>query len=290
VNRLFGEQSFRFEQDYLTLTRATYSAPFEGVDFQGAPGAQRELINSWVAEQTRDRITDLLPEPAISSDTRLVVVNAVYFLGRWLDQFDPQDTLDERFTFADGTGADVPLMRRTGYLRHGRTDGVTVVEIPYRGSELAMTLIIPDAASGLPRVESRLTAERFSEWISALSSSEVRLVMPRFEMKAKIALSEHLKELGMQQAFDPDAADFFGMGRPPVEGMRLYISEAFHQAFVKVDEVGTEAAAATAVVMALAGGPPAEPTEIRADRPFIFAIRDLGSGTILFIGRVVDPR
>jgi serpin B len=109
-------------------------------------------------------------------------------------------------------------------------------------------------------------------------------------MKAKIALSEHLKELGMQQAFDPDAADFFGMGRPPVEGMRLYISEAFHQAFVKVDEVGTEAAAATAVVMALAGGPPAEPTEIRADRPFIFAIRDLGSGTILFIGRVVDPR
>ncbi len=297
VNRLFGEQTFRFEQDYLTLTRTTYAAPFEAVDFQNDPNTQRERINGWVAEQTEDRITDLLPPPAIDDTTRLVLVNAVYFLGNWAEQFDPEDTADGPFTLADGTRVEVPLMQQITSLKHGRVDGVTVVELPYRSEEgasqddqLVMTLIIPDEPSGLGAIEEQLSNRAFTRWTSAARPGEVRIVMPRFEMKAKVTLSDHLKSMGMQLAFDENAADFTGMGRPPEPGMRLYISEAFHQAFVKVDEVGTEAAAATAVVMALGGGPPPEPVEVRADRPFLFAIREPSSGAILFMGRVVDPR
>jgi serpin B len=295
VNRLFGEQTFRFEQDYLTLTRTEYAAPFEGVDFLNDPDTQRVHINQWVADQTAERINDLLPPPAITSDTRLVLVNAVYFLGTWVEQFDPDDTADEPFTMADGSTANVPLMRQTTRLKHARLDGVTVVELPYRGGQpgapdLVMDLIIPDEPSGLDAVESRLSNEVFSRWVAAPRPGQVRIVMPRFEMKAKLTLADHLKSLGMRLAFDETAADFTGIGRPPEPDMRLYISQAFHQTFVKVDEEGTEAAAATAVVMALGGGPPPEPIEIRADQPFLFAIREPRSNTILFMGRVVDPR
>jgi serpin B len=260
------------------------------MDFVGAPGVQRDQINGWVAEQTSDRIVDLLPPPAINSDTRLVVVNAVYFLGRWAEPFDPAATRDETFTLTDGTAIEAPLMRRTGQLSYVRTDGVSIVELPYRGGELLMTLVIPHDSSGLAAVEARLSEDTFARWVGVARPARVRIVMPRFEMRAKIALSEHLKTLGIRQAFDRRAADFTGMAVPrrPDEG--LFISEAFHQAFVKVDEVGTEAAAATAVSMGIAGGPPAEPVEVRADHPFLFAIREPSSGTILFLGRMLDPR
>ncbi len=290
VDRLFGEQSARFEQDYLTLTRTTYAAPFEGVDFHGAPNEQREHINEWVAQQTRERITDLLPPTSITADTGLVLVNAVYFLGAWAEPFDSALTRDERFTLADGSTIEVPLMRQTENLKHAHRGDVTVVELPYRGDELVMTLIIPDSATGLPAIEGQLSGDQFERWVGLLSQDRVRLVMPRFEMSTRMTLSTALKALGMRLAFDDGAADFFGIGRPADPDERLYVSEAYHQVFVKVDEEGTEAAAATAVTMGFGGGRPAEPIEIRADRPFLFAIREPSSGTILFMGRVVDPR
>ena len=221
-----------------------------------------------------------------------MLVNAVYFLGKWETPFDPQATHDETFNLLNGMMVQVPTMARTGHFRHGQIDGVTVVDLPYRGRDLVMTLFIPEDLSGLPTIEERLSSETLASWIGALArlETEARLYMPRFEMEAKRALSEHLKALGMRQAFDAEAADFGGIAVPRSAEERLFISEAYHQAFVKVDEVGTEAAAATAIDMAVGGMPPPSPPEIRVDRPFLFAIRERSSGAILFLGRVVDPR
>jgi serpin B len=291
VNRLFGEQSFRFQQDYLTLTRDAYRAPFEGVDFRGAAETQRERINAWVAEQTNDRITDLLPDGALDAQTRLVLVNAVYFLGTWLETFDPELTEDEPFTLADGTEVRLPMMNNQLHARYGAHDGAKVVELDYEGGDLAMTLVIPDAHDGLPALEEKLTEDYYGRLISTFGTQEVRLALPRFEMKSRFSLSDALKALGMELVFDEDAADLTGIGVPREPGMRLVVTEAFHQAYVKTDEQGTEAAAATGVVMGVAGGPPPpEPVTVRADRPFLFLIRDKANGTILFMGRVSDPR
>lgn len=292
VNRLFGEGSFTFDQNYLDLTRTKYLAPLEGVDFRGAPDGVRGHINGWVAEQTADRITDLLPPGSVDSDTRLVLVNAIYFLGSWATPFEESLTRPLPFHLPSGRSVRVPTMHRDGVSGFGRTDGVTVVELPYVGDELVMDLIIPDAIDGLPAVEERLDAETLSRWVAAVQGyPECSLWLPRFEMRTKVTLGEHLGALGMTKAFTRRVADFTGIANPPDPDDRLFISEAFHQVFVAVDEEGTEAAAATAIVMGSSGGgTPPPPVEVRADRPFLFVIRERASGVILFLGRITDPR
>ncbi len=299
VNRLFGEETYTFEQDFLTLTRTQYRAPLEGVDFRGAPEDARQHINRWVGEQTAERIIDLLPPDSIRSDVRLVLVNAIYFLGTWVTPFEEQLTADAPFSLPDGARVDVPTMHQVVTMAHANVDGVTVVELPYEGDDLVMTLIVPDAVDGLGALEERLDAETFDSWVTAagaptpghLGAPLVSLFLPRFEMRTKVKLSEHLKALGMRQAFLDGVADFTGIADPPDPTDRLHISEAYHQVFVAVDERGTEAAAATAIVMARGtGGPPPPPVEVRVDRPFLFAIRERASGTVLFLGRINDPR
>jgi serpin B len=290
VNRLFGEQQYSFEQPFLDLTRETYRAPLETVDFRNAPEAQRKHINGWVAKQTRDRIPTLLPDGSIDALTRLVLVNAIYFLGSWERPFKPDATADAPFHTLAGRTRTVPMMQQVGFFGYAERDGLQLVDLPYKGDELAMTVVLPRAKKGLPSLEKGLTTAKVTTWLDSLQEHRVRVLLPRFEIRdSRIDLAEQLRPMGMRLAFDANRADFGGMSRPANPDEALYVSGAYHQTFVKVDEKGTEAAAATAVIMSARGGPPPEPPEFRADRPFLFMIRDLASGAILFIGRVVDP-
>jgi serpin B len=290
VNRLFGERAYVFERDFVDLLRDTYRAPLEAVDFRTDAEAQRRRINGWVAEQTRDRIEDLLPRGSLDALTRLVLVNAVYFLGQWEHAFERSATADAPFHLLEGGARTVPMMQQVRFHRYAEVGGVQVLEMPYRGDDLAMTVVLPRAKKGLRSLEKGLTAARVSRWIGALDERRVRVILPRFQIHdSRIDLGEVLPAMGMRLAFDAEHADFSGMARPANPDEELHISDAYHEAFVKVDEEGTEAAAATAVVMGARGGPPPAPPEFRADRPFLFMIRDVASGAILFMGRVVDP-
>jgi len=292
VNRLFGEESYTFEEPFLALTRERYGAPLESVDFANAFEAQRAHINSWVSTQTEERIEDLLPEGSLDDLTRLVLVNAVYFQGDWVHAFDPEATRDEPFHIGGGAGVDVPLMRQTHGHRYAEVDDVQILEMPYQGEELAMTIVLPRERDGLDAVEGALDQAQLDRWLTALAPRSTEVILPRFRLDdARLPLKDTLEGLGMALAFDRTRADFTAMAAPPNPADELYIFDCFHEAFVEVDEEGTEAAAATAVVMASRGAAaPQTPSTFRADHPFLFMIRDLESGTILFLGRVNDPR
>jgi serpin B len=220
-----------------------------------------------------------------------VLVNAIYFLGNWEKPFNPDRTRPEPFYRTASDVQDVPTMHRATEFRVSQEDGVTAVELPYRGLELSMLLLIPDEIEGLTAIEAGLDAEKLDRLISALAFERILLALPRFELEPaeSLALGQPLSDLGMPLAFDQARADFSGMADPrnPIDS--LYIAKVFHKGFVRVDEKGTEAAAATAVIMAGRGGPVAPPREIKADRPFLFLIRDTATGLVLFLGRVSDP-
>lgn len=288
ANRLFGERSAPFEQAFLDSTRARFGAPLEPVDFRSAAEAARTSINAWVAEQTRDRIRDLLPPRSLDTDTRLVLVNAIYFKGRWETEFDPQRTSDQPFHVAPTSTASVATMQRRGRYGYLEANGAHLLEIPYRGGELSMLVVLPDDPAALDAWAA--DAAHFVR-PGALPTREVDVTLPRFRIDppTSTALKETLRTLGMPLAFTA-GADFTGIASPPDAGDRLRISEVFHKCFVEVNEEGTEAAAATAVVMARGGGRPPPVTEFHADRPFLFVVRDVASGLPLFLGRVSDPR
>lgn len=289
VNRLFGQSGYKFETAFLDVTKSSYQAPLEQLDFSGAPEKQRQYINKWVMEQTQDKIDELLPSGSIDPNTRLVLTNAVYFLGKWRAGFPKKKTKNKVFWVNGKEKTKLPTMALTQRFAFAKLKGAKVLELPYEGSTLAMDLILPDKKDGLSDLETQLSSTEFDSWTSSLKHKKVSVELPRFELKnARIPLKDSLQQLGMKLAFDSGKADFTGMSGEK----DLYISDAFHEAFVKVDESGTEAAAATAVVMTKrGGGPPAERiSTFHADRPFLFAIRDTESGAILFLGRVLDPQ
>ena len=292
ANRLFGEKTFKFEQPFLDKTRAAFGAPLEPVDFKTAAEAQRHRINGWVEDQTERRIRNLLPPASIQSDTRMVLVNAIYFLADWQVPFEKEFTYPAPFTSGAGTKKDVPTMHNATALRMARPDGVRVLELPYQGAGTAMLVVLPDKTDGLGAVERTLDAKKLESWTSALGKPQrVNVSLPSFKVEPQdsLALSGALKALGMPAAFDAEKADFTAIGVPPDPRNRLYISEVFHKAFVKVDEKGTEAAAATAVDMAEGAGMPPKAVDFNADHPFLFLIVDKPSGLVLFMGRVLDP-
>ena len=294
ANRLFGEKSFAFEKPFLEKTRAAFGAPLEPVDFVGSSDAARLHINGWVADVTARRISDLLPPPAINASTRMVLVNALYFLAEWQSPFKKESTAPRPFKAFGTTDKAVPMMHQRLTSAIVSVDGAKVLKLAYKGGEAAMILALPDAVDGLAALEGKLAGAKLDEWQKALASAapqEVDVALPKFKVEpaAPVLLSEELKRLGMPLAFDAERADFTGIGVPPNAKNRLYISEVFHKAFVKVDEKGTEAAAATAVVMAEGGGMPPKALAFKADHPFMFFIVDKTSGAALFAGRVVDP-
>jgi serpin B len=291
ANRLFGEKTYQFEASFLDKTRAAFGAPLEPVDFKGAPDPARLHINQWVESKTEKRIKDLLPERSIDRDMRLVLVNAIYFLGDWLEPFDKDSTMDMPFFVTKSTKKNVPTMHRTDGFSYAERSGFKALELPYKGGQMSMLLILPDETDGLDELEKRLSVQVLDETVRALQGKRIFLSLPKFEVvpEESISLASHLKAMGMPLAFDADRADFTGIANPPNPADRLYIGNVFHKAFVKVDEKGTEAAAATAVLMPRAGSAPMQPTEFKADHPFLFFIRDTASGLVLFMGRVANP-
>jgi serpin B len=290
ANRLYGEKSFNIDTTYFTIIRKAFEVWVEPVDFVGDAEGTRTKINSWVAEQTEQRIKDLLPPRSVDRDTRIVIVNAIYFLADWARPFDASRTQPRDF-YADGkTVRPVPMMTQTSRFSYAHQAGASLVELPYQDKKTAMYIVLPDARDGLPALESKLEPT-LKALQSAAAETSVALSLPRFTIDPAqtIDLAKQLQALGIVDAFSAEKADFTGIAKPNAAGEPLFISAVFHKAFVKVDEKGTEAAAATAVAMPR-GGPPPKPTELVADHPFLFLIVDKPSGLILFIGRVTDPR
>lgn len=293
ANRLFGEKTFKFEQAFLDKTKTDFAAPLEPNDFINDFEPARVHINGWVEEQTEHRIKDLLPPASLDKLTRLVLVNAIYFLADWAEPFEKTATYDATFDVAPGTQKKTPMMHQGGHShRVAQADGVKVLQLDYKGNDASMLVILPNQKDGLAEVEKSLTAAKLESWRAALAPVKVSITLPRFEVAPtpSMSLKDDLVALGMPDAFDRDKADFTGMANPADKRERLRIDKVFHKAFVKVDEKGTEAAAATAVVMAKGGGPPPAPAlEFVADHPFVFAIVDNATGLVLFLGRVADP-
>lgn len=322
ANALWGEKTDPFRQSYIdTINKYYQTGGLFPVDFRGDPEGSRKRINAWVENQTKDRIKDLIPRGAINPLTALVLTNAIYFKGEWAQVFAEKDTKDDEFALADGTKLRVPMMHRsmdsasyaamngdgTFFDTPGEYDsrkgidekkfypnehGFQILELPYKGKELSMVLFVPRAADGLASIENLITAEILHVWIGRLQKRSVKVFMPKFKLETTYEMNKTLQTMGMVRAFRnpavPDGAQFEGMCASP-----LYISTVLHKAFVEVNEKGTEAAAATAVVMEDGGGvsemEPFTPT-FRADKPFVFAIRDVKTGTILFLGRVTNPK
>jgi serpin B len=290
ANRLWGQKNYTFLDSYLTLTRQEYGAELGIVDFVGQTEAVRKEINAWVEKQTAEKIKDLIPEGVLDGMTRLVLTNAIYFKGDWVCQFQKELTRDEDFTVSAGQKVKTPLMQQKRKYPYMEDASLQALELPYKGEELSMLVLLPKKPDGLAELEKSLSALKIDELRSKLSSREVIVFLPKFKLETSFSLNKTLGALGMKAAFSPGEADFSGMdGQTGRDG--LYISTIIHKAFVDVNEQGTEAAAATGVVMAPRAMPILTPPAIfRADHPFVFMICDKRDGSILFLGRLAVPK
>jgi serpin B len=284
ANALWGQEGYHFLPAFVKLNKEGYGAGLREVDFAGDAEGARRTINAWVEKQTHDKIKDLLKPGVLDSMTRLVLTNAIYFKGDWLRQFKKDATREEAFQLGGGKGVKAPLMHQTGTF--GYLDGGTfqALEMPYAGKDLSMVVLLPKKVEGLADLEKSLTPDNLAGWLKKLREREVEVALPRFKVTSEFQLKPVLSGLGMPLAFSPGKADFSG-----IDGSRkLFITAVVHKAFVEVNEKGTEAAAATGVV---AGADSALVTPVfRADHPFVFLIRDRRSGSVLFLGRLADPK
>ena len=286
TNSLFGQEGYPFRREFLATLEKSYRAPLRFADFRKRAEAERVRINEWVSARTNKKIEDLLPGESLDSSTRLVLVNALYFKAGWLYAFQKSATRSAPFHLAPGSTIKTPTMQTTKRFGYSREDGYTAVSLPYSHG-FSMLALVPDEIDGLPALEKALSAGRLTA-LSRLPSRKVALHLPKFRIEgATVALKNPLRKLGMTLAF-ARSADFSRMTSNP-EG--LAIDGAYHKTFIAVDEKGTEAAAATAVVMTFRSLPrPEKPVEVRLDRPFLYAIVDTRTQTALFLGRIVDPR
>lgn len=287
ANALWGQKGYGFLKEFLDLTRKHYGAGLHELDFVGATEAARKTINAWVEKETKAKIKDLIKPGVLDTTTRLVLTNAIYFKGDWASKFKEERTRPEPFHLGSGKSVDVPLMRQTEEFKYMEADGFQALELPYVGEHLSMVVLLPEKCDGLPALEKSLTRENLDKWLSQLRKQKVHVFVPKLKMTCEFSLGEGLQAMGMTDAFG-GSADFSGMN-----GKKdLLISAVLHKAFVEVNEEGTEAAAATAVVMGLKaarGTIPAAIPIFRADHPFLFLIRDTRSKSILFLGRVMNP-
>jgi serpin B len=293
ANRLFIEKTLEVQSTFLKATSNAFGSCVDLLDFAHAFEPSRRHINDWVAGETRGRILELIPADTVTEDTRLVLVNAVYFKSRWRSPFQREATRPEWFFVDEARRFQIPMMTAIGTYAYRRTADVEIVEIPYDGPRFSMAIVLPRKRDGLALVESRLTPDTVGEWFDGDAQYErVLLRVPRFKVNPRdsLKLKPALSELGMPTAFDRERADFTGIHVFKQPEDRLSISDVFHQAFVEVDEHGTEAAAATAVRIVL-GSPVrlAAPRPFVADHPFLFLLRDFESGMVMFLGRVSEP-
>jgi len=282
VNAIWGQQGYKFLSEFLDVLAENYGAGLRPLDFAKAPEESRLTINNWVSEQTEGRIQDLIPQGLIDITTTLVLTNAIYFNAAWQYPFSEDMTDDGLFYLLNGEQVTVPMMKQTETFGYGEGEAYQVVEMPYDGRELSMLILLPRSGE-FKAFESSLDSKRIEAIVRGLENRRVSLIMPKFEFDSEFSLKKTLSAMGMPIAFSGDA-DFSG-----ITGNReLWIADVIHKAFISLDEEGTEAAAATAVVMPRLSIPE-EPVEFNVDRPFIFLIRDIETEAILFVGRIVDP-
>ncbi|XP_034799473.2 serpin B4 [Pan paniscus] len=283
ANKLFGEKTYQFLQEYLDAIKKFYQTSVESVDFANAPEESRKKINSWVESQTNEKIKNLFPDGTIGNDTTLVLVNAIYFKGQWENKFKKENTKEEKFWPNKNTYKSVQMMRQYNSFNFALLEDVQakVLEIPYKGKDLSMIVLLPNEIDGLQKLEEKLTAEKLMEWTSLQNMREthVDLHLPRFKMEESYDLKDTLRTMGMVNIFNGDA-DLSGM-----TGSRgLSVSKVLHKAFVEVTEEGAEAAAATAVVVVELSSPSTN-EEFHCNHPFLFFIRQNKTNSILFYGR-----
>lgn len=289
ANRLWGQDGAFFEPQFLGQLQQYYGGEVETLDFINQTEICRQTINDWVEERTQDKIQDPIAPNKLTSLTRFVLTNAIYFQGNWLAVFDPERTRDATFTTASGEQANVSMMYQREYFEYAEVEGLQILELPYRGDALSMVVLLPDAVGGLAALERRFTPDNLQQWLSALTLPvegpelmQIQLWLPKFRVTSEFDLTKVLSMMGMPSAFG-ERSDFSGING----GRDLFISDVIHKAVVEVSEIGTEAAAATAIGGVTRGVPPS--IEFRADRPFVFLIRHRHSGSILFLGRVANP-
>ncbi len=283
ANALWGQQGFAFSPEFLDLLAVNYGAGMQAVDYAQSEAA-RKTINDWVEDQTEGKIKDLIPANALNALTRLVLTNAIYFNAAWLNPFDEKATTEESFDLLDGSEVKVPMMRQTESFGYIKAEDYQAVELFYEGRQLSMVILLPDEEQ-FADFEQSLDAAQLQSTLDQLAVQRLDLSMPKFKIDSSFGLAATLAGMGMPDAFDVNKADFSGMtGKPD-----LYITDVVHKAFVNVDEEGTEAAAATGVIMGLKSMPTGEPIRVEVDHPFLFLIRDVETGVVLFMGRVVQP-
>ena len=282
VNAIWGQAGYNFLAEYLDLLAQNYGAGLRTLDFRNAPEPSRQTINKWVEDQTEQRIKGLIPSGAIDQMTRLVLTNAIYFNAAWANNFEKSMTQPAPFHLLQGQTVDVPMMRQTERLGYAAGEGYQAVSLPYDGRELDMVVLLPDEGM-FAEFEKSLDADTAGSIIKAMVPGQIALSLPRFKFESAFSLGDLLAGMGMPTAFSSQA-NFSGM----TGNLELSISEVIHKAFVGVDEAGTEAAAATAVIMR-ATAMPATPLTVTVDRPFIFLIRDIQTGSVIFVGRVINP-
>lgn len=295
ANALWLQQDFTFRRAYLDRVRENYAAALEQVSFLQNTEAARQKINRWVEQKTNGKITDLLPQGAVTNLTRLVLTNAVYFKGDWARPFDSRGTEPMPFTLQTCSPADpsrtdpnpetvsVPMMHREDRFPYAENDQCQILQLPYAGDELGMVILLPKQSVTLCDLAQNLTAEQLKGWMQTLQKQRVDVYFPRFEMNYKVSLKDTLTQMGMPLVFTPKA-DLTGIA----DADDLHIDAVIHKAYVKVDEKGTEAAAAIGITVGVTAVP-APPPVFKADRPFLFLIQDNATGTILFLGRLANP-
>jgi len=286
ANRLWVEKSFSLEKPFLDSAQAGYGAGAVNVDFVKAAEKSRAQINTWVSDTTKGKIKDLLPGGSVTPMTRLVLTNAVYFKGNWTEAFVKTATKDDEFKAAAGP-LKTPTMHRTSTMGYAETEKARLVELPYKDSQLAMMVVLPTRADGIDALAAEVTAADVEGWAKAEQHKKVNLSLPKFTFSWGRSVKPELQALGIRTAFT-DTADFTKMAAKGKEP--LQISDVFHKAFVLVDETGTEAAAATGVVMVTKAAMPDQTVEMKVDRPFLFFIRNTKTGDVLFAGRVMNPK
>jgi len=281
ANAVWAQDGFPFEDAFLDLLATQYGAALRAVDF-GQRDAAAAAINAWVADRTDDMIPKLV-DPSLLESARLVLTNAVYFDAAWAHPFEPEATDDGPFHRLGGEEVEAALMRQDAFVGYAEGDGWQAIEKPYAGGEVAMAVVLPEEGR-FREVEGGLTGPRLDAILAALQRRQVALTLPKFETRSRLDLEPPLKAVGLERAFDPDRADLTGISSEP-----LFVGAVVHEAVCRVDEEGTEAAAATAVSVDVAAAPADEPVVFRADRPFLFLIRDVETGAVLFLGRILDP-
>ena len=287
VNSIWGQSDYPFKDDFLTLLNEYYGATVRDVDFKTDPEGSRRTINAWVEDETADLIDELFPEGSITEFARLVLANVVYFHAAWASAFNPDATQRSNFTAIDGTSSTVDMMHQSGRFDYAEVDGHQIIELPYVGDDVTLTVILPDASVDFTAFESAIDVQTFDGYVDAVSTRDGTIALPRFEYEFGTSLKDVLSGMNMTIAFDPETADFRGIADVDETEEELFIHDIYHDAVISVDEEGTEAAAATGVIVGTTSAP-SNPFEMIVDRPFIFAIRDRPTGTLLFLGRVID--